>query len=210
MTTPLEIPRRLALPLAACALAALVAAAPTAVAKKKKAGRVDVAKAVNAPIPDATTVPGGSPQYGTLTSTIDVGKRFRGQLVRDVNVTAQTLGASGTVPAQQLVAWLTAPNGATTSVFQGLSAGAPNLNVGPLTLDDEATLNLGAGLPDDPTELVKPWAGRATPVGFLGVMDEGPVRGTWTLAIFDVTPGQTSSLVSWRLNVLAGRPFQTK
>jgi subtilisin-like proprotein convertase family protein len=41
-------------------------------------------------------------------------------------------------------------------------------------------------------------------------MDNGPVRGTWTLAMIDTDNTETSNLVSWRLNVVVGRPFQAK
>lgn len=207
------------------ALLTALAAAPSASAGKGKGkgkggGTLDVSKAVNAPIPDAGPVPPGSffGPYGVLTSTIDAGKQFKGRKVRDVNVTVQTLGTSGTAPADDLMARLTAPNGATTTLFTNLSGTVnamfmpnPNPSIGPLTLDDESPLSLGSESPDNATQLFMPWAGTAQPSGRpLAVMDNGPVRGTWTLALLDVFNTETSNLVSWRLNVLAGRPYKTK
>jgi pyruvate kinase len=73
--------------------------------------------------------------------------------------------------------------------------------------------------PLDPTELAEPWAGTAQPYCFqapggcpLALLDNGPATGTWTLTAFDGgdDPGQTSTLVFWRLNVVAGKPYKTK
>ena len=44
----------------------------------------------------------------------------------------------------------------------------------------------------------------------LSVMDDGPVRGTWTLTLLDVSNPLTSVLNSWRLKVATGRPYLTK
>lgn len=190
----------------------------SAAAKKKKkskvGGIVDITKAVNAPIPNATAT-----TNGLLASTIDVGgNTFRGTLVRDVNVTIQTLGATGATPADNLEARLTAPNGATTWLFaeDGPLAG---ISIGPLTLDDESA-NIYGGLPPAPnaTTLVAPYAGIAQPdCAFVrggcafSAMDNGAVSGTWTLRVYDVSGiGETSILSSWRLNVVAGKAFQTK
>jgi hypothetical protein len=208
------------------ALAVFLSATPAlgakAKGKGKRAGSLDVSVAVNAPIPDANPdppAPGATGAFGVLTSTIDAGKQFKGLKVRDVNVTAQTLGTSGSTPADDLAARLTAPNGATVELFASLFGTFnpmtfmpnPNPSIGPLTLDDESPLSIGAGVPNNATELFVPWAGSAEPQGRpLAVMDNGPVRGTWTLALLDIGNTETSNLVSWRLQVTAGRPFLTK
>lgn len=44
----------------------------------------------------------------------------------------------------------------------------------------------------------------------LSVMDDGPVRGTWTLTLLDVSNGLASVLDSRRLKVTTGRPYLTK
>jgi hypothetical protein len=204
--------RRIALAALAVALATCLAvSAPVAGAKKKKrgGGALNVTQAVNLPIPDKTPPPGTGPE-GVLTTTINVGKKFKSLQVRDVNVTVQTVGTSGPTPADNLDARLIAPNGANSFLFSGLSgsAASPAVSIGPLTLDDEAALDLGNGLPTDPTQLHSPWAGAAAPLGQLWPMDGGPVRGTWTLQLFDANNTETSTLVSWGLNVVAGRPFQ--
>jgi hypothetical protein len=205
-------------------LATVLAIAPSAsVAKKKKkrtGGALDVTRVVNATVPDANPTPPGafSGAAGTLRSTIDAGKEFKGRRIRDVNVTVQTLGTAGTAPAGNLLAHLTAPNGATSQLFSALSGTfnfmtfTPNSNpsIGPLTLDDEARLLLGGGAPTNPILLYRPWAGTAEPDEPLAPMDDGPVQGTWTLTVLDLVNMETSNLVSWRLNVVAGRPYASK
>jgi hypothetical protein len=214
-------------------LAALAAAlvlcmtAPSADAAKKKrkraGGTLEVTKVVNAPIPDrGPTAAGGI--HGLLASTIDVGKEFKGRRIRDVNVTVQTLGATAYMPnssgpASHLQGILRAPDGAHTTLFNGLFppintvtfTSPPNPSIGPLTLDDESPLGLGNFDPTNPTRLYRPWAGTARPDGkALAVMDNGPARGTWTLQVLDDQNGETSNLVQWTLRVATGRPFETK
>lgn len=191
----------------------LVLAAP-AVAKKegggkKGGGTVDITKTVNAPVPDRGPFPA---PYGTLVSTIDVGKQGRCRQIRDVDVTVQTLGVTGANPADDLFARLTAPDGTNAYLFTFLGGypGAPPISIGPLTLDDEALLDLGAGLPIDPSRLNVPWVGTAQPDQQLWPMDGGPARGTWTLHVLDVAPMGTSSLVLWKLHVTTSRPFLHK
>jgi hypothetical protein len=203
--TPIGV---LALVLLACL--ALAAPSPAAKKKGKGAGKVDVTKAVNAPVPDAAAGVGGLD--GVLRSTIQVGKQFKGKQVRDVNVTVQTLGTSGLNSAEDLTVKLTGPNGATVNLFGGLEGFNPtNPSIGPLTLDDEAFLSLGFETPTNPNLLYQPWTGAAEPLfGMLISLDGGPVRGTWTLTVLDQVNGGTSNLASWRLNVIGGRPFLTE
>jgi subtilisin-like proprotein convertase family protein len=198
--------RRVASILALALCAALVVS--TAAGAQKKKGKkgpraVNITRTVGAPIPDA--ILGG--QAGVLTSTINAGKAFRGKRIRDVNVTVQITG-TGTDSIDDLAATLQAPNGTATGLFNALNPG--NL-LGPLTLDDETFLFPSAGNPVDPTGLYAPWQGTAYPEGSpLSAMDDGPVRGAWNLVIVDEVSGNTNTLVSWRLNVVAGRPYQTK
>ena len=195
-------------------LGCLAVAAPATAAKKKGGGKkgggtVDITKVVNAPIPDRA--PGVS-IVPTLVSTIDVGKQFKGRQIRDVNVTFRTLGVTGMEPGSDLEARVTAPNGVNTFLFFFLGGypGAPSVSVGPLTLDDEALFDLGSGPPIDPTRLTVPWAGTAQPSEELWPMDGGPVRGTWTLHVYDFTNTGTSSLVSWGIHVETSRPYLHK
>ena len=103
----------------------------TAAAKKKKkaGGTVDITKAVNQQVPDATAT-----TNGVLVSTIDVGgKKFKGTKVRDVNVTLQATGSAGDA-ADDLTVRLTAPNGATTWLFGNELVGQ---SFGPFAMLDE-------------------------------------------------------------------------
>jgi hypothetical protein len=213
MSRPIHILR----PAAVATLAlvgCLAVAAPAAGAKKKggkkkgSGGTVDITQVVNAPIPTRTTGPAA--QDGVLTSTIVVSKK--GMRIRDVNATVQTLGTSGTTPADDLIARLVAPNGVHTFLFDDLDGFSPatDLSIGPLTLDDEAPFDLGEGPPDNATMLFAPWLGTAAPETPLFPLDNGPVSGTWRLDIFDDTSSGTSNLVLWRLIVVTGRPFRTK
>jgi hypothetical protein len=191
-------------------------------AKKKKGktgGTVNITKTVGAAVPDAT-----ANTNGLLASTIDVGgKKFKGTRIRDVNVTLSTLGSREAPPSSafQLSARVTAPNGATTWLFvPGSLSGASIAN---LTLDDQTFVRLTPGTPRDATELGPPYAGTAQPdvtspgagqggVNTFSVMDNGPVTGTWTLRVVDnVAMGPSTSILnSWRIQVVAGKPFQTK
>ena len=210
----------------------LVAAAPATAAKKKGGGKkgggnVDITKTANLPIPDKA--PGGPGALeGVVNSTIDVTKQFKGRRVRDVNVTLQTLGTAnktapfaGPTEASDLTAILRAPNGAQVTLFLNLVSAfvgpgfAAFPSIGPLTLDDEAPLNIGFFEPHDPQELYAPYQGTAKPqIGIrpsaLAIFDNGPVVGTWTLTMADLSNTGTSNLVSWRLNVTTGRPFLQK
>jgi subtilisin-like proprotein convertase family protein len=189
-----------------CGLALPAVSSAAKTAKKKGGGTVDTTTAVNQAIPDRPS--GTNTPYGLLTSTITVGKRFKGKQVRDVNVTVQTTGTSGAdSAAQDLRARLTAPNGVTATLFGFL---APGNTVGPLTVDDESPLFLANGPPVDPQALFSPWVGTAQPTDVLFAMDGGPVRGNWTLRIADLVNGDANTLVQWRLNVVAGKPFRTK
>jgi subtilisin-like proprotein convertase family protein len=198
--------------LLAVALIGAMALAPAADAKKKgkKIKKVNVTNTVTAPVPDRD--PGPDTPFGVLTSTIDAGKEFKGLEIRDVNVTVQTTGVDEGA-SEDLTAKLTAPNGAHTTLFSFLFGAdtATSTSIGPLTLDDEAPLDLGRGPADNPTDLFTPWVGAAAPDGNpLNVMDNGPVTGTWTLTVLDTGAGNTSVLNSWTLNVVTGRPFLTK
>jgi hypothetical protein len=201
-----------ALALALSVTVGLMATDVASAKKKSKAGgTADITKQVNQGIPDGT-----STTNGVLTSTVAVGgKKFKGTRIRDVNVTLQTTGTAQQ-SAGQLAARLTAPNGATTGLIQNNLFGQ---SVGPLTLDDESPNALGRQNSFEPTQLAAPYAGTAQPDCFVipgtctfWPMDNGPASGTWTLRMYDTggTPPATSVLNSWRLTVVAGKPYLTK
>jgi hypothetical protein len=196
-----------------CSIAAIAILAPGTAAGKKHVGpsTLDVTNPVNATVPTRASAP-DAPD-GVLTSTIVVGKRFAGKRIRDVNITLQTTGHTGSLSAASISPILSAPNGATVRLFTGLSSGGGSGgdNIGPLTLDDESPLSLAVLTPSNPLGLYVPWIGTARPESRrLAVMDDGPVRGTWTLTVLNRLPSQSSVLDSWRLVVAAGRPFATR
>jgi subtilisin-like proprotein convertase family protein len=200
------------LALALCLTLGLSAGVAEAKKKKQKVGgKAVITKTVNGAIPDATGPPLNG---GILNSTIKLGgKRFKKTRIRDVNVTVQTTGASGVDPAGDLIASLTAPNGATTYLFVVSLSG---LSAGPLTLDDESSMLLGGGPPPAPFPfLAEPYAGTAQPQGMgfgsacLCVMDGGKATGKWVLRVFDVGIGETSVLNSWKLVVQAGKKYKS-
>ena len=206
-----------ALALALSVTLALTAAGVASAAKKKKkaGGTADITKQVNQAVPDGTAT-----TDGVLISTIQVGgKKFKGTVIRDVNVTLQTTGSNATA-AQDLDARLSAPNGATTELIENDLFGQ---SAGPLTFDDESpnglVNNSGSTTPREPTQLGPPYVGSAQPDCFaisgtctLWPMDNGPASGTWTLRVYDTgaTAGRTSVLNLWRLTVVAGKPYLTK
>jgi hypothetical protein len=182
--------------------AALTGGVAEAKKKKKRSGGgpAVATKTVNQLVPDA--VQNGF--MGTLYSTIEIGKRFRGKTIGDVNLTIQTLGASAE-SANDIRFRLTAPNGATVFPFS-MMIGA---SIGPLTMDDETPVQTCAD-PNPPCfdpdrTLGPPYAGTAS-TGDLFRLDGGPIRGTWTLRVVDLFPMETSTLVFWRLTVTPERP----
>jgi hypothetical protein len=194
--------KALGIVLALTLAALLVLTVPALGAKKGGGGKVKVARTLNAPIPDGGPVGGLD---GVLTSSVRLGKRYAGLRIRDVNVTVQTLGVTGVNPVGELQARLVAPSGSNVRLFTNLTTFMiPTASLGPLTLDDEARLDLGQGSPEDPTRLYGPWAGSAAPEGQLWTLDGGPVRGTWALDLSDCCPNDISNLVAWRLTVLTG------
>jgi len=199
----------LGLTVAAVAVGGAIPGTAAAKKKGKVGGTANVSMPVNAGIPDATVN-----TDGLLASTITIGgKKFKGTRVRDVNVTVQTTGASPD-SAEDLDARLTAPNGATSWLFAGLSGSS----IGPLTLDDQSVNFLVTDVVA-PNSLGPPYAGIAQPdcVSMRGgcplaAMNDGPASGVWTLRVYDRSnnPGVTSVLNNWRLVVQAGKPYKTK
>ena len=195
----------------ALAIGAAMGFAFTGVASAKKGGRTaTVTTPVNQQIPDATAT-----ANGMLTSTVSLGKKFKGSVIRDVNVTLQTTGSAPTA-ARQIDARLTAPNGMTTWLIGHQLAGQ---SIGPLTLDDQSPNDLGGAVQRDPTTLASPYAGTAQPDCFnsFGVctfwpMNGGPSAGAWTLRVYDVSSANpaTSLLNFWQLRVVTGKPYLAK
>jgi hypothetical protein len=113
--------------------------------------------------------------------------------------------------ADDLIIRVRAPDGSTTSL-----AGA-NLelkDVGPLTFDDETPTQvcrpfLYPVCSDPQRTLLPPYAGRARPQsGPLSDLDLGPIAGNWVLTVLDFASGDTSTLVSWGIEVTPARPVK--
>jgi hypothetical protein len=193
----------------AVTLAAIAICAPgAAVAKKKRPRVLDLSNAANATIPGRA---GSNGPDGVISSMIQAPKRFRGLVIRDVNVTLQTTGVSGAFPAASVRPQLTAPNGATVRLFTGLQSTTGAHNIGPLTIDDESPFELVSLTSADPVGLYDPWIGAARPEGGrrLAVMDNGPANGTWTLTVVSALENEVSLLNSWSIHVIVGRPYRT-
>jgi hypothetical protein len=182
----------------------------SAAAKKGKSTKtVDMTQQVNQQIPNGT-----GNTYGLLTSTIAVGgKKLKGLVIRDANVTLQTTG-SGPNAAVDLEARFTAPNGTTAGLF---STGLGGPSIGPLTIDEQSANWVGYGEQNTPTEIVTPYVGTAQPQCdvihggcSLSAMNGGPVTGVWSIRLDDTAAGPTSVLNLWRIHVVAGKPYKTK
>jgi subtilisin-like proprotein convertase family protein len=178
--------------------------------KGKSGGTADITRQVNQQVP--SNAPGVD---GVLTSTITVGgKRFKKTKIRDVNVTITGTG-DNLDSADDIEATLTAPNGATSWLIGNSLAGQ---SFGPLTFDDESSGRIGStSPPPNPTTVPAPYIGTVQPDCFrahggctLSAMDNGPASGTYTLRVIDnADPAQNTVFNSWRLVVVAGKPFRT-
>lgn len=196
------------------ALAVTLAAGGAQAAKTKKGktgGTADVTVSQNQAIPPATI---GPPfRYGIATSTITLGKRFKGRRIDDVDVRVQLASSGAGSALDPLFAILTAPNGNSVFLFEGLFG----TTAGPLTLDDETPVVLNFADPadfNDPEYLASPYVGRAEPAfgEYLSTMDGGPAKGIWTLKVRndDTNPAHVHNLVQWGLRVKTRAPYASK
>jgi hypothetical protein len=202
------------LALALCtALAMTFGATADAKKKKKKTPSVFAASVTpNAAIPDD---PANGPST-PITSTITVGKKFKGKTVGDVNVTGIQTTGSATDAADDVGLRLTAPDG--TSVLLINPTGIGDVSIGPLTLDDDTPVAIcdfvtpPCDFPDQ--TLNRPFAGTANLLflgsggsGPLSAFNGSPMRGTWTMTAWDEGDiGKTNVLNSWGVQITAARP----
>jgi hypothetical protein len=189
-------------------------AAGDAAAKKKKSKSATVFAGFVSPNLAIPNVPTGPAPIAS--STITVGKKFKGKVVGDVNVTGiKTTGDSANA-AGDLAMEVVAPNGKAVLLFSSSLGGQ---SIGPLTLDDDTatsvcdSVTLNCRDPDQ--TLIRPFAGTAN-LNFLFNGDSGPLvafngvpmRGTWTALMWDFSSGGTSVLNSWGLQITAARPVR--
>lgn len=179
--------------------------------KKKAPSVAKVTKTVNAPVPQDAAVGPSAP----LVSTIEIGKKFKGKVVGDVDVTGiRTLG-NATGAADDLAIKLTAPSGRTIR----LVTDSGDVDLGPWTLDDETRVSVcdaAAGCADPDSTLNRPFAGTSNMLGIggggggngpLSVFDGLRMRGSWTLAVHDFSGATTTSILSsWGLKLTAAKP----
>jgi subtilisin-like proprotein convertase family protein len=178
--------------------------------KKKRAKAFAEQKAVNAAVPPDAAAGAST----ALTSTITVGKKFKGLTVGDLDVTGiQTTGDAASA-ANDLTFRLSAPNGNSAKLFQELG----DQSIGPLTINSEtftSVCNATAPPCTAPNQtLNRPFAGTANTVSFensgtgpLGSFDGAPMRGVWTLSVVDDSVAGTSSVLnSWGLRITPAKP----
>lgn len=192
----------------------------TADAKKKKKKTPTVFSATdnaNLSIPDDQPTGNSIPVSRTLT----VGKKFKGKVVGDVNVTGIRVTGSATDSADDVGLYLTAPDG--TNVLLINPTGIGDQTIGPLTFDDDTNVAICDRTvpPGDPCpfyneSLNRPFAGTANLLfqgsggtGPLSAFDGGPMKGTWRMTAWDEDDiGKTNVLNSWGLQITAKKPVK--
>jgi hypothetical protein len=203
------------LALALCtALGLTFGGAAEAKKKQKKVKNVVFRQSLspNAAVPDDAATGPSTPFKSTITVA---GKKFKGKVVGDLDVTGLQTTGTGALAARNIRMKLIAPNGRTVSLI-GKAIGTTSL--GPLTIDAQSTVSIcDSPTPtcsDPSSTLLPPFAGTANSQG-LGGSSTGGVRGmngvqmngTWTFEIFDQgNIGQTSVLNSWGLQITAAKP----
>jgi subtilisin-like proprotein convertase family protein len=173
----------------------------------------------NAAIPDSPPTGPSVPLKSTLTVS---GKKFKGKVVGDLNVTGIQTTGSGPNAARDIRMKLIAPNGRTIYLI-GRSLG--DVSIGPLTIDADSPVaicdsNTGASCPggtpsgDPSATLIRPFAGTANSQGLGGqnsggvrAMNGVPMKGTWTFEVFDNAVGKTSVLNTWGLQITSAKPI---
>jgi hypothetical protein len=165
----------------------------------------------NAAIPDDAASGASTP----LTSTITIGKKFKGRVIGDVNVTGIQTTGSVDGALDDLSFRVTSPSGRSVLLLQsGFSEGA---SLGPLTFDDDTFTEMCyfvSGCQWAPQTLNPPFVGTANLMyngaagtGPLAQLNGLPMQGTWTFTVWDDDDvGQTSTLNSWGLQIMARKP----
>jgi hypothetical protein len=207
----------------AFAIVLAMVAVPTAGAAAKKKGGgskpFQASLAPNAAIPDS----GGALVRSTpLRSAITVPKKYKGNVVGDVNVTGLQTTGSDLGAANDLLGYLIAPSGRTLQLFFGIG----DQSLGPWTMDDDTSTSICNAIPPavcqnaDQT-LLGPFAGTANldfnwggnfPVnGTLSIFNGVKMKGPWTLLLTDAAEGAangTSTLNRWGLKITPAKPVK--
>lgn len=159
------------------------------------------------PVPDRA--PGATAFVGVLDSFINVGRRYKGREIADVDVGVSVLGPPGATADIEL--YLRSPNGATVFLAgdhpgQDLntSYGTGDCTTGPTTFTDETQNFISDGAPPAtfPGTVFSPWANIVQTDGFpLSILDGEKSMGTWTLRVVDDTAGNQFALNCWQLTL---------
>ena len=190
----------------------IVGASGAGAAPKRKAPKpppkIGVFKvSIPQPVPDRA--PGATAFVGVLDSIINVGRRYKGHEISDVDVGLSVLGPANALDDIEL--YLRSPNGAT--IFLAGDHAGRNLNTsygtgdcttGPTTFTDETQNFISDGDPPAtfPGTVFSPWSNIVQTDGFpLSVVDGGKARGTWTLRVVDDTAGDEFTLNCWQLTL---------
>ena len=201
--------------LALCIGVGFAAGDATAKKKKKKGPSVfSGSVTVNAPVPDQ---PGSGQPDIVVSSTINIGKKFKGKRIGDVNVTGIKTTGDSSIAAGDLNFSLTAPDGRTVLLDDGSLGGQ---SIGPLTLDDDTLTSIcnssnRNNCPDPDANLIQPFVGTANLANLgagglspLSMLNGGPMVGTWTFRIWDSAGADTSTFNTWGIQVTARKPVK--
>lgn len=166
----------------------------------------------NAAVPDDAAA-GPSAE---VVSTIKVGKKFKGRVIGDLNVTGIRTTGAGATAADDLTFTLVGPTGRAVRLIDEFALNGQS--IAGLTLDDDVKASRCDDTTppcDEPIEtLSAPFAGTVNMrelesggTAPLSTFDGTRMKGTWTLHVSDTAgAGDTSVFNSWGLKITAAKP----
>jgi hypothetical protein len=199
--------------LALCVAVSLAAGDAAAKKKKKGASVYAASTSPNLAVPDEPSGPGARDII--VTSTLSVGKKFKGKTVGDLNITGVTTTGTGPNAAGSLDLMLVGPGGRSVLFDAGALGGQ---SIGPVTFDDDTPTSIcdNTTCSDPDATLHRPFVGTANlantfggDTGPLAAFNGTPMRGTWTLYAWDSNDeGETSVINTWGLRIAAAKPVK--
>jgi hypothetical protein len=200
--------------LALCVAVSLAAGDAAAKKKKKGASVYSASTSPNLAVPDEPSGPGA--QDIIVTSTLTVGKKFKGKTVGDLNVTGVKTTGTGPNAAGSLDLMLVGPGGRSVLFDAGALGGQ---SIGPVTFDDDTPTSICDDPPcsDPDATLQRPFVGTTNlantfggDTGPLVAFNGTPMRGTWTLYAWDSNDdGNTNVVNTWGLGIAAAKPVKS-
>ena len=167
-------------------------------AKEPKAPpRIGVFKvAIPQPVPDRA--PGATAFVGVLDSFVNVGRRYKGREISDVDVGVSVLGPRAPLPTSSSTCGRrTARRSSSPATTRARPStpryGTGDCTTGPTTFTDETQNFISDGEPPAtfPGTVFSPWANIVQTDGFpLSIVDGEKAKGTWTLRVVDDSSGQ--------------------